>query len=397
MKTPSMMMMRKKISSAIALFLVWISGAVAQNGTGSSNTLANSLSEPYVYVIYYLDPVCHKYPVSIIGFVSNDDAILYGGRAIHDQGIAPACSIESSCLIDQYSPQCQGLNRTKVGVTTFSVSQGGLIYQCDTTNVDGQCSILDQCYGSSVYPDCYFQVALTSELTNNASLITNPHPEAEIYHEQAYMLFYSDVSCQMLEGIQGVMAGTNNELVMTDTTIFCQHSMVCLFNPTGKACSELLAGQTMQNYTIVFETINNGTDVAVCHEGTQTASTASTGSSTITSNGTTCTNIITSSTGGKCQASPIYPSCYYKWASGVQLFKDPTLFLGEPQPESHYLNSNGSSSNNYSSSGNGGSGGGKGGGGASSSTLSGRAIVTKKWTMGIAGIMVGFTMISFVI
>lgn len=316
--------------------------------------------EPYVYVIYYLDDQCSHSPVSLAGFVSDDDETVHAADFVPETANgtttnlafpysgppAPACSMESSCLLNPFSTECRALNQTRIGVTTFSISDQGLVYQCDNTNTNGDCGFLVGCYLSSVYPHCYFRVALTSTLVTNASLLANTHNVShDVYHEQAYMVFYNDSQCQILEGIQGALAGTT-DYVMTDPTISCQDAMVCLFNPLGQACSTLLGvGYNRTNYTVTFDVVNQGRDVALCP---QPAPSSHPSSSSIAvhpyhnisnqSSSLGCTDIVTTPS-QPCLPSPIHPSCYYKWTSAVELLQHPESFLGSASPDSYYFNS----------------------------------------------------------
>ena len=125
--------------------------------------------EPYLYVIYYESDDCSELPVTVRAFVGDDEAILDG--RVSEEG---SCTAEGVCLVDANHDYCQNLNVTVKGETTFSIDDKGLIFQCDETNTDGECSFLDQCYGSSVYPSCHFDVRLTSDLVKDPSLVHNP-------------------------------------------------------------------------------------------------------------------------------------------------------------------------------------------------------------------------------
>ena len=268
--------------------------------TIASLTTAHKSAEPYLYVVYYENEGCGGGAVSMIGFASEDDEILYGGRS--STGL---CAHESICLVDWDSSQCQEMERTKAGNMTFSIGEEGLIFQCDETDTDGDCSVLDKCYGSSVYPNCHFIVALTSEIVANPDLIRNT--DTSNLDQQSYLMFYSDAECSDFEGMQSVASGPT-DLAVTDVSVSCQDAMACLFFPDGQACEKAVNGGELGTTRIIAETRNNGRNAFSCEEDG------------------TCSEM----SPDVCMSSSIHPSCHYRWVSAVQLIEDPAKFLNSP-------------------------------------------------------------------
>lgn len=255
-------------------------------------------SEKYLYVIYYEDDGCNNIPTSIIGFVGDDDDLLYGGNST-----TGLCATEGVCLIDSNSEQCQALERTVNGTMTFSIDDTGLIFQCDETNVDGECSFLDSCYGSSAYPSCFFIVQVSSNIADDPNgLIQNADPVG--VEEQGYLHFYSDDSCSQWEGSQGILNGeTTYTSFEEDADITCRDAMACIFNPEGATCQGY--DVPTSEYTVFSGTL--GDDATLCASG----------------NSTEC--VVQDPTA--CMESPIVPQCYYKWSSAAAFLKEPTNFI----------------------------------------------------------------------
>lgn len=252
--------------------------------------------EPYVYVIYDANDDCGSAPVTIQAFVSDDDAVLNG----RDSGTGK-CADEGICIINPDHDYCQGINATKIGKTVFSVDDGGLVFQCDSSNTDGQCSFLDHCYRSSVYPACHFSVAVTSDLLANPSLVTNHnvsnYPELT---KHVYQAFYSDPSCKAFVGMEGVLTDglSVRKTIQDRTNLTCEESMACVFNPTGERCKGYggTTGSVWINATILDER------VVLCpyaHPGD-------------------CEWVPI-----QCQVDRNFPQCYSRWVTASDFFEDP--------------------------------------------------------------------------
>jgi len=253
---------------------------------------------------------------------------LYGGNST--DGL---CATQGVCLIDQFSAQCQALERTVEGQMSFSIDASGLIFQCDETNTDGECSFLDQCYGSSAFPACNFVTLASSKVAANPNgLLLNTNPVG--LEEQTYWHFYSDATCQQWEGSQGILNGPTqatslmgsptapsdpnagatpptdgglNSTTGTDggMTTTCREAMACLFNPTGAGCLDL--GVPLTSVTLYSSTENAGQDALACEDGT-------------------LSNCQLQDPNA-CVASTFYPGCYYKWSSAAQLLASPSTFI----------------------------------------------------------------------
>lgn len=266
-----------------------------------------SLIDRYVsvhhrYVIYYEQEDCGSEAVSAIGFVSDDDDELIG----YTGGENALCATESLCLVDPNSEQCQALEFVKKGETTFSIGEDGLIFQCDSTNTDGECSFLDQCYGSSVYPNCHFIVATTSDIVKNPDLIRNTKTEGNTaLDEHAYLVYYADSECSELEGIHGIVNG-ETEVAVTDESISCRDAMACAFHPLGAACNSTMGdgGVTAKIMRMLTGPHVNGEATTCKLEGD-------------------CVPVPNS----KCIQSTIHPSCYYRMPTAVALLSNPDEYL----------------------------------------------------------------------
>ena len=264
--------------------------------------------EPYLYVVYYENAGCgNGSAISMIGFTSDEEELLYGGRS--QEG---SCALESICLVDWKSSQCQDLQRTKAGNMTFSIGKEGFVFQCDNTNTDGECSMLNQCYQSSVYPNCHFLVMVTSELVKRPQLIQNSNPTN--LEQQSYLLFYSDSKCTHFEGMQSLASGST-DLAVTENSVGCESAMACLFNPEGPTCKGLVSNRSaLSTKKIIVETRNQGRDSVSC---------------SIDGDPSSCEAVSPDA----CVESDIHPSCHYRWVSAVRLLEDPAFFLVSPTPE----------------------------------------------------------------
>jgi hypothetical protein len=113
----------------------------------------------------------------------------------------------------------------------------------------------------SLYPTCHFAAHLTSELTQNPTLLSNRDPFPAT-RGQAYLVYHNDEACSDLAGPQILIVGVT-ELTTTDDSVSCEDSMACLIQPNGLTC------QAIPNtipVNISVETSNLGRDVFGCDD-----------------------------------------------------------------------------------------------------------------------------------
>jgi hypothetical protein len=253
--------------------------------------------EPYVYLIYHgADDCSGGFADTVQGFVSGDSFTSQGAAEFR-------CATETLCLVNSNSIQCSALNKGIIANGNFTVNDDGSIYECDDTNSGislEQCMLFGECEASSLYPSCHFSAHLTSELTENPTLLSNPNPFPAT-RGQVYLVYHDDETCSHLVGLQSLIVGVT-EIVTTDISVSCQDSMACLIQPNGSTCQAI--PNTIPVNTSV-ETRNFGRDVfgcddeGVCEERDPQA----------------------------CVKSSIYPNCHYHIVSAVRLLEDPARYL----------------------------------------------------------------------
>ena len=210
------------------------------------------------------------------------------------------CSQEVLCLVNPESDQCKSLQFTKDGVTVHSVNENGDVFQCDSTNTDGDCSYLTDCYGSSLFPNCKFFTTKSSAILADPSLISNANPAG--LEDSTYMIFYSDDECQEWEGLKGVTSGEHVFDRITDDSVSCSDALACVFHSQGDKCQTLDTTNTTTR--ILTQVTTTGTsqtcdEAGVCQDVDDT----------------------------QCVRSTIAPSCYVRMTSAQMLVSQPQKYL----------------------------------------------------------------------
>ena len=248
------------------------------------------------------------------GFVSDNINKVIGAKSSNGR-----CAEEVACMLDPASTQCKALQPTSTGNSTTSISDDGLIFQCDDTNTDGECHLLDDCYESSIFPSCMFVLALTSTIIKQPELIKNS--VTKHLDQQSYLLFYSDPECVEFEGLKGFVSGPSVELVQTSDSVSCEDAMSCLLAPGSDLCKEK-GGVTGSTTRVFTETRNNGRDAYQCSPPDSSTDVA------VSKNAETRDCDEMESKG--CIRSTIHPSCYFRWTSATRFMEDPGSFLNSP-------------------------------------------------------------------
>ena len=225
---------------------------------------------------------------------------LFWHGAIDPEG---RCAQEVLCLVNMKSDQCKAMEITRNGTTTHSVDAQGQVFQCDSTNVDGDCSFLevDSCYESSLFPSCQFYTTKYSVILEDPSIISNS--DAQGLEDSSYILFYSDDACTQWEGLKGVTTGEHVFPLQTDVSVSCEDAIACAIHPQGDKCQSLEKTETT---TRILSRVQDGV-AQMCE----------------TDDDTTCAPIDST----MCMQSEIVPSCYYRMASAQVLLSDPASYI----------------------------------------------------------------------
>lgn len=206
----------------------------------------------------------------------------------------------------------------------MSVSEDGLVYECDTTNEEAECSVLSGCYESSVYEHCSFELATTVTLVADPDKYLS-YPDAKddpALEQTSYFIFYSDSSCDDVEGIRGVVNNESNPIAVTSETVPCRDAMACAFHGhlpgvLNRVCRDVsgldVVGwdeQTPPTIDLSLESIQDGQAVPCFQESDSSSKTI-------------CEPVDPNT----CQKSTLYPSCYYRLATAATFFGNPGDFL----------------------------------------------------------------------
>ena len=265
------------------------------------------------YLIYYESQGargCFGTSVAIEGGVIGD-------RKTFQTADTGLCSAETTCLIDPISPQC--VNATGGTLNTADIqityTARGSLQLCDTSNVEvgEDLCLLDppQCDASSLYPSCTYILVTGEELVASPAILENESPPATA-GETVYNIFYTDPDCTQFGAMRGMMMDTPNEFLgVEDLELYtCQDVLICLLNPGGEACGRIQTTSTTRSY---FR--RGGGD-----------------SSNIILN---CSGAPGNETCAQaefetCQASALYPGCYFSTVMGTDLLKRPVFYVTPP-------------------------------------------------------------------
>jgi len=215
------------------------------------------------------------------------------------------CAQETLCLVNPESPQCMTMEITKNGTTTHSVNENGDVFQCDSTNEDGDCSFLEynSCYSSSLFPSCQFYTTKSSVVLAEPNIISNSDPQG--LEDQSYMIFYSDDACSEWAGLKGVTSGEQTFPVKTDESVSCLDALACAFHPEGDKCKSLT---TVAEPTRMLTMVGDDGVTQMCGD---------------LEDPSTCEPVDASA----CVQSELLPSCYYRMASAGNFLSDPASFV----------------------------------------------------------------------
>lgn len=120
---------------------------------------------------------------------------------------------------------------------------------------------------------------------------------------QNYMMLYSNDDCSEFEGVKAVVSGETS-FAMTPESMSCEGVVACALYPTAEQCANN-GGTTGEFYTL--RTKPAATNAIVCADETDAS----------------CKEVDPK----QCVRSEIFPSCWYRLATGKTFFTDPEEFL----------------------------------------------------------------------
>lgn len=177
-------------------------------------------------------------------------------------------------------------------------------YTGDTSNTDEpECSAVpNECFPSSIYPNCHFRLKTEEQLEANPTIIGTGN--SDVVDTHAYMIFFSDEQCETLEAIKGV--ASDSVLTSVDETVSCIDAVTCALGPDGNSCSEISEDK---KGTVALDVKTTESGILICLDD---------GSCEFAPEG--------------CAKSDILQSCYFKWVEPTTLFNDPedTVFADPP-------------------------------------------------------------------
>jgi len=290
----------------LSLLVLLLSGGVVSQSDGGGG-------DRYVYLIYYDSDNCRSDAVAVKGFVSGDNFTATGAS---DVGGSGRCALETLCILNGSSDQCLELEPTVVARANYTVSGDGTILECDTSNSEldtPECSIKEKqaCEQSSVFPSCYFNVVLGSDLISSTDLLKNNHTDVDPLDDQLVAVYYSGSDCASFAGLQSMVVG-DVMLAATTDAVSCDDAIACAVEPLGKTCQSLRNGEITA--TIDYDSATGTYSVcgpSGCDDVDPTA----------------------------CVPSPIHPSCHYKLVPGRRFYSSPQDFLlpgVEPEETQEY-------------------------------------------------------------